>query len=926
MNALLRNIPVLLIVSSLLLGCADDVTSEDHLNKADDFVNESKYQEAIIELKNALIKDDSNARARATLGTIYFYQTRYVDADKELSRVLSSAMDPADVVPVLAQVLLNLGEFDRLDDLPADGLDPESRSTLLAAQGISKLYQQDVEAASALIDVAAENEPSSIYAQVAAARLSMVRNKPDEARKQLQQVFKVDQKSTAAWVLQGDIERVGGQPKKARQAYSRAIKLEKNNFEALLNRAMVRIEMGELKEAEGDLRRLERVYKKTAMLHPGVQFARGMIYMQSKQIAEATKALVKVTEFSDSYPESLYYLAGIYAGEGRTDKALSLVNQYLMLKPENAAGSKLAAKLELGNKKFRNAERLLLPVVAVNSEDIEAMNLLANARLGQGKNDAGIELLTKAVELQPESNEAQARLGAAYLSAGAEESGIGTLQGILEKDPTYDNADTLIVMYYLSQNDVTAAIEAAQEYTKRNPQAKSYVLLARTYIVNVDKERAKGAFEKALELTPGDPVAGSSLAEYALVDKDYETARAYYQQILEHNPAHMETRMRVAATFARQGSDKEMLESLDATLAAHPRAMEPRLVKARYYIANGQMEQVIPLFEALSEEQKEEPDALETMATFELAKSQFNQAVGTISRLIEKKPNTADYHFMKFRAYAGLGEKEKLSAELDRTLELNPDHFGATVAVARMALLSEDMVVFEDRLAELKKVAPQSSEVVQLEAAYVSKEGDNKRAEELLEGLFEREPTTANVIALVGLRQLAGDVNGAIARLEAWVGENTKDVIARARLAELYGSNSQEKDVMLQCREILKLEPDNIAALNNLAWYMLDKDPKQALVYAERALALAPDVSAVLDTLALAQLENNDVAAARKSIDRALSASPKSPDIRFHEVKIRAAEGDSRGAIVMLNSLLNRNEEFAELAEAEAFLEKLKSQ
>ncbi len=926
MNALLRNIPILLIVSSLLLGCGDDLTSEDHLNKANDFVNNSKYQEAIIELKNALLKDDSNAQARATLGTIYFDQIRYADADKELSRALSSGIDPAVVVPVLAQVLVKLGEFDRLDELPADGLDAESRSTLLAAQGISKLYQQDVEAASELIDAAVESEPSSVYAQVAAARMSMVRNKPDEARKQLQHVFKADKSNAAAWVLQGDIERVGGQSKKARQAYSRAIQLEKNNFEALLNRAMVRIDMGEFKEAEGDLRRLERVYKKTATLHPGVQFARGMVYIQSKQIAEASKALEKAAEFSDSYPESLYYLAAIYADQGRADKALNLVNQYLILKPENAAGSKLAAKLELGNKEFRNAERLLLPVVAENGEDIEAINLLANARLGQGKNDAGIELLTKIVELQPESNEAHARLGAAYLSAGAEELGIGTLQEILEKDPTYDNADTLIVMYYLSKNDVTAAIEAAQEYTKRNPQAKSYVLLARTYLVNDDKEQAKGAFVKALELTPGDPVAGTSLAEYALVDEDYETARAYYQQILEHNPAHMETRMRVAATFARQGRDKEMLESLDATLAAYPRAMEPRLVKARYYIAKGQMEKAIPLFEALSEEQKEEPDALETMATFELATSRFNQAVGTISRLIDKKPKTADYHFMKSRAYAGLGEKKKLSDELDRTLELNPDHFGAKIAVARMALLSDDMVVFEDRLAELKKVAPESSEVVQLEVAYASKEGDSKLAEELLEGLFEREPTTGNVIALAGLRQSAGDVNGAIARLEAWVEENPKDVIARARLAELYGSNNQVKDVMFQCRAILKLEPDNIAALNNLAWYMLDEDPEQALAYAEQAVALAPDASAVLDTLALAQLENNDVAAARQSIDRALSASPKSPDIRFHEAKIRAAEGDRRGAIVTLNSLLNREEEFAELAEAEAFLEQLKSQ
>ena len=131
---------------------------------------------------------------------------------------------------------------------------------------------------------------------------------------------------------------------------------------------------------------------------------------------------------------------------------------------------------------------------------------------------------------------------------------------------------------------------------------------------------------------------------------------------------------------------------------------------------------------------------------------------------------------------------------------------------------------------------------------------------------------------------------------------------------------------MLQCREILKLEPDNIVALNNLAWYLLESDPKESMQYAERAVALAPDSSAVLDTLALAQLENKKLDEARKTIDRALNISPKSADIRFHEAKIRAAEGDSSGAIVAITSLLNRDEDFSQRDEAEAFLEKLRSQ
>jgi cellulose synthase operon protein C len=833
-------------------------------------------------------------------------------------------MDPTAVVPVLSQVLLGLGEFDRLEKLPSDGLDSESRSTLQAAKGLSKLYRNDLQGASADIDAAAENEPSSPYAQVAAARLSMVKGDPKAARSRLKGVFAATKKYAPAWSLQGDIERAENKLKEAEKAYSRAIKLARNSFEAGLNRAMVRIDMGEFEAAENDLNRVEWL-QKHAKNHPGVQYARGMLYLESKEIDLAIQSFEKASEFSENYPGSLYYLAAIYSDQGLSDRALRNVNSYLELVPGNVAGVKLAAKLELGKKNPVNAERLLRPLVKESKDDVEALNLLASALLAQEKNEAGIVMLERVAELEPKSNKAQARLATAYLAGGQEELGIKTLRGILANQPDYNQADTLIVMYFLQQKNIEKAIEAAQDYTARNPSATSYVLLARTYLVNENKEEAKAAFSKAMELKPGDPVAGNSLAGYALAEKDYDGARDYYQKVLQHNPDHIDTRMKVAATYAMEGNDQKMLDYLDATLTAHPRAMEPRLAKARYFIVKGDPEKAIPQLEALSDEQKKHPDALETQATFELTVGRFNQAVGTIAELIEINPKAAEYHFMKSRAYAGVGDKDKMSAELDQTLQLNPQHFGAKVASARLALLADEIQVFEEKLAVLKELAPDSAEVTQLEVAYAFKKGDNKRAGELLESLFEREPTTGNLIALASLRQADGDVEGATSQLKSWLQQHPKDVKAREKLAEVYVSNNQVEEVKAQCREILKLQPDNIVALNNLAWYLLEENPKQALSYAERAVTLLPDSGPVLDTLAMAQLKNNNLEEARRSIDRALASDPESNDIRYHEARIRAAEGDTAGAMVTLKSLLGKETAFSERAAADKFLKELKA-
>src|SRR5690606_30636195 len=103
MSPRLRSFYALLLSTCLLLACGDDLSSEDHLNNANEYIKQGKIAPAIIELKNAVRKDDSNASARATLGSLYFDRADYEDADKELSRALSAGMDPSVVVPVLAQ-------------------------------------------------------------------------------------------------------------------------------------------------------------------------------------------------------------------------------------------------------------------------------------------------------------------------------------------------------------------------------------------------------------------------------------------------------------------------------------------------------------------------------------------------------------------------------------------------------------------------------------------------------------------------------------------------------------------------------------------------------------------------------------------------------------------------------------------------------
>jgi cellulose synthase operon protein C len=923
MNQFLRSLTAVLFCA-MLLACDPELTSEEHLAKAKIFLEQSDSASAIVELKNALKQDVDNARASSLLGKLYFEAGSYEEADKEFSRALSTGEDATVIIPMQAKVLLSLGEFDRLDALALDGLDPESRSVVQAAKGLSMIYRENLVVAAEIMEAALQNEPHSPYVEVAAARLSMEHGDLDEARNRLNEVITRFPEYATAWNLLGDIESAQRRPKEAEVAYTNVIEFSGNHFNALLNRALASIYLGNFPSAQKDLAAVVTAYP-LARDHPGVQFATGLVQLQNKQLDPARKAFFQASEYSDNYPLTQYYLAIIDLEQGLVEQAVSHAYKFLGLVPGSVAGAKLAAKLELGKKAYRKAEKLLLPVVAARPDDTEAINLLASAMQAQGKDAEGVELLAKVAALQPDSIEAKARLGATLLEGGSDETGIQALRDILAKYPGYEQADVLLVLNYLRQSNPAGAIQAAREYQERNPSgAISYYLLGRAYVASGERPKAMAAFKKALELRPGDPGAASSLADLALSDDDYEAARSYYKQVLEHYPEHMQTRLKVAASYAVEGKNQEMLDSLQSTLAANPRAMEPRLVKARYHMAKGQLEEVIPLLDELTEEQKEHQDALATLAAFELAVSRYNQALVTLGKLLKVRPDVAQYHYMQSKAYAGLGEVEYLSAALERTLELDPNHFYARIALARLALLSNRLDTFEQQLNELATVAPDNLDVIKLQVVSAQRRGDNKSALQLLETVFAQQPTSSNVIALAAQHHSGGNVSSAIVQLQRWVKEHANDVKAREQLAEMYGRNNQRDDVVYQYREILQLDPEHVMALNNLAWYLLEDDPRQALDLADRANRLSPDSWSILDTLAMAQMKNNDMREARRSIDRARVLAPENPEMSFHEAQVRVAEGDPDGALDALNSLLAKHPEFSKRAQAETLLKQLK--
>jgi Flp pilus assembly protein TadD len=122
---------------------------------------------------------------------------------------------------------------------------------------------------------------------------------------------------------------------------------------------------------------------------------------------------------------------------------------------------------------------------------------------------------------------------------------------------------------------------------------------------------------------------------------------------------------------------------------------------------------------------------------------------------------------------------------------------------------------------------------------------------------------------------------------------------------------------------ILKQNPNNAVALNNLAWaYQQEKDPR-ALATAEQAFKGAGDNPGVMDTLGWMLAEQGNTTRALPLLQKASGMAPNSPEIRYHLAVTLNKSGDKQGARKELTQLLAQDKQFAQIEEARALLKTL---
>jgi tetratricopeptide (TPR) repeat protein len=132
--------------------------------------------------------------------------------------------------------------------------------------------------------------------------------------------------------------------------------------------------------------------------------------------------------------------------------------------------------------------------------------------------------------------------------------------------------------------------------------------------------------------------------------------------------------------------------------------------------------------------------------------------------------------------------------------------------------------------------------------------------------------------------------------------DDTEILYARALVAERLNRLKQAEE---DFRHVLKIEPDNVRALNALGYTLADRTDRyqEALDYVQKALAQTPDDPAVIDSMGWVLYRLGRLQEARDYLQRAYDMT-KDSEIAAHLGEVMWAMGDRDQARALWNTAL----------------------
>ncbi len=911
-----------LIAPAVLIGCADE-KPDTLVKSAKSYIEKGDNKSAVIQLKSALQKDPGSGEARFLLGRTLFEVGDVVSAKIELRKASELKYPDAAVLPVLARTLLLEGRYQKIVESYSSSaaLEPTAAADLKTSVAAAYAAQGNRDRAEATLTSALDDVQGYAPAMLLQARLKADRRDFAAALKLTDQILHSEPGNHQAMALKGDLLLIAKTDSDgALKAYRQALHLKKDLVSAHASILEVLLSQNNVPAAKGQLAEMKKVLPN----HPQTRFFEAQLAMVDKDYKtakEISQLLLRVA------PENVKVLVLAGAAElqaGSAVQAERFLSKAVQLSPSLPAPRRLLAQIYVRSSQLAKALEALAPLLETPEPDAEALSLAGQAYLQSGEVAKAEPYFARAVKINPTDSKSRTALALTQFSKGNVDLGFSGLQQIASSDNS-TLADLALATAYLRQRNFDAALRAIDGLERKQPNKPIAAnLRGQVQLERKDMAAARQSFEKALAIDPMYFPATANLSALDLADRKPEAAKKRFDRLLSAEPANLQALLAVAELRAKAGANAdEVTASLANAAKLNPTAAEPRLLLMEQHVRNKNLKAALTVAEDSVAALPESALLLDGMGQVQMASGDFERAISTYIKLAALQRRSPQPYVRLAEAHASLKHVDAARESLNHALSIAPNFLPAQ---RLMIAIEIGAGRYSEALAIANTVkgqrANESAGYLLSGDVFVVQKNWNAAAT-AYRAVLKTTGGNALAVKLHALLMLTDKRADAQKLAAGWLKDHPEDPSFLYYLGDLAISQQDYSTAETTYLSVVRLQPDNAAALNNVAWVTSKLKKQGAIGYAERANALQPNQPAFLDTWSMILAENGQVARALETQKKVLALAPLNQQFRLNLAKLYIQAGEKALAKTELDRLAKLGDKFPAQTEVGEILKAL---
>jgi putative PEP-CTERM system TPR-repeat lipoprotein len=904
-----RRFPSLAALSILAFTTACGLVSNPSEN-ARRYLEQGDAAAARIEASNAVQENPADAEAYVLLGMALSALGEYDTADRTLLKAAELGAQPARVDQLRAPLLLHARAYDRLlkELQPRAGYSGAALATLLTARGKAHLALHHNAQAAQSFDAALKAAPGARQALLGQAQLAYVEGDMAAAAERVERVIAASPSSAEAWLLKAAFAQAQHKTELAIQAVLSGIERNPGYIDLRLAAAELLMHAGRFDQARIHVDyALEHAAKSAAVHHTS-----GLLHYRQKDFDKALASLREALRLNPDHSPSLLLVAMTYLARGDLNQAEERLRPIAQALPDDAFVRKLYATTLLRMGKGKDAAAMLAEAIEKHPYDAGLLALAGEAHARAHDYARATAYYERAARVKSNDPRLLARLGMMRYAGGDAKAGLTALEAAAALDADHVQADYSMTLLLLQRREYARALEAAIRIQQKRPHNPMGFSLAGSAQLGLrDEAGARRSFERALALDAGYWPAAGNLAQLDLAHGKRDEARKRIEQVLAKNRTSVEAMSALAQITGNRG---QFVDSLEMAREADPKALVPRLVLARAYLARHLGARALAVAREAVAIGPDRPEALEILGDAQRSTGSKGEALSTFRKLATLAPQSARAQSRLAEVQAAMRDWTGSESAYKKALALEPHDMDAMAGLARLYASTERFSEAAALAARLKELYPGSPAGATLSGDVLMAQRHYADAAKVYEAAFAAMPSGALLIRRCQALVSAGG-KAPLDALEAWSARYPDDVGVRLYFANSLYVAGRYTEAAKHFQAIVTADPYHATALNNLAATYLElKDPR-ALTTAEAAFALRKDDAEILDTLGAALMQDGNAGRAVELLRKSLARNPDSAEARLHLVAALAHSGERVQARLEAQKLVDAGK--SELLDAE---------